>query len=239
MPPVLSNSLPSLAEFQSHCHAVCRRILSLFAQALEIPDKDFFTPSHTPENGPSGSIHRLLYYPPASKISAGEEKEEVIAGAHTDYGSLTLLFLRPQDTGLQIVSSSESGERWTNVPVIPNAICVNIGDLLSYWTAGFLKSTKHRVVRHRRDDAQAAWEGKNVSKNEEEGRYSIVYFCHPVDSTPLNPIPSNVIKARYDTSDSDYNAGKNALTAEEHLRKRLAETYGWKEEAKDKVIGDL
>lgn len=74
----------------------------------------------------------------------------VRAGAHSDYGSITLLFQRPGQPGLEILppSSQTNGPRntsndapWTPVPVTPPGtendlsppILVNIGDLLSYW----------------------------------------------------------------------------------------------------------
>lgn len=94
-------------------------------------------------------------------------------------------------------------------------ILVNIGDLLNYWTNGLLKSTVHRVVfpPHGGDD-----------------RYSIAYFCHPANDTKLVPVPSQKISTR-DAGDSQGIRSKqdvgDVLTAEQHLKFRLAATYGW------------
>jgi len=96
------------------------------------------------------------------------------------------------------------------VPVVPEAICVNIGDLLSYWTAGLLRSTVHRVV---------------VPEDQAGERYSMAYFCHPVDSTPLGGIPSEVVR---DRGERGANERGSVITAAEHLKSRLAATYGWK-----------
>jgi len=64
---------------------------------------------------------------------------DVRAGAHSDYGSVTLLFQRPSQPGLEIRPPGES-QVWSPVPVFPSSyasttfppILVNIGDLLSY-----------------------------------------------------------------------------------------------------------
>jgi len=104
---------------------------------------------------------------------------------------------------------------WRSVPVIENAVCVNIGDLLSYWTGGLLKSTVHRVVVPVGEDG----------KPETGVRYSMVYFCHPVDTTRLEPIPSKVVEARGERGANDKE--RPVITAAEHLKSRLAATYGW------------
>jgi isopenicillin N synthase-like dioxygenase len=106
------------------------------------------------------------------------------------------------------------------VPVLPPGtendpsppILVNIGDLFSYWTNGLLRSTVHRVIFP-----------KDVKRGGED-RYSIAFFCHPVDSTILETIPSEMVKAR--ALNGHGNAGKGkVMTAAEHLQERLKATY--------------
>ena len=93
-------------------------------------------------------------------------------------------------------------------------ILVNVGDLLNYWTNGLLKSTIHRVV---------------FPDGNGEDRFSIAYFCHPVDDAPLVAIPSDLVASQ---ATSDRNAGANGgLTAAAHLESRLAATYGWRTQA--------
>lgn len=134
------------------------------------------------------------------------------------------------------------GLSWGSVPVEPRPqaelssaenkgqgagfppILVNIGDLLSYWTDGLLKSTVHRVVF----PVSEQQSGDNA-----QDRYSMVFFCHPVHSTELVPVPSEVV-AEYRRSQGgeagagDLVPGKKALTAYEHLISRLDATYGFK-----------
>lgn len=162
------------------------------------------------------------------------------AGAHSDYGSITLLFQRPGQPGLEILTPE--GE-WAGVPVEPNQssqgqgqgfafppILVNIGDLLSYWTDGLLKSTVHRVVFPLSE--------QRAENENEQDRYSIVYFCHPVNTTELVPVPSTIVDAHREERKGSQDdkvgfgggagylvPGKRALTASEHLQARLAATY--------------
>lgn len=212
LPVTLSTHSATLSAFTAACRALSIRLLQLFATALKIPASSggphYFTPAHTPTNGPSGSILRLLYYPPPPE-SYNPSAGDIRAGAHSDYGSLTLLFQHAGQTGLEILSP-EGG--WSAVPFVSNAVCVNIGDLLSYWTAGLLRSTVHRVVVP-----------SNAIASRE--RYSMVYFCHPVDTTPLTPIPSDIVAARSGRGANDTEG--EVITAKEHLKGRLAATYGW------------
>lgn len=213
--PTLSPLIPTIATFADLCASLSRRLMRLFAQALAIDPAaggpEYFTPSHTSANGPSGSIMRLLYYP--APPSDYDHASDIRAGAHSDYGSLTLLFQNANETGLEILSP---GGGWSPVPIVTEAICVNIGDLLSYWTGGLLRSTVHRVVVPRD-------ENQELIASE---RYSMAYFCHPVDSTPLEAIPSEMVKARGGRGAND--SERKVMTAAEHLKSRLSATYGWK-----------
>jgi isopenicillin N synthase-like dioxygenase len=102
-------------------------------------------------------------------------------------------------------------------------ILVNIGDLLSYWTNGLFRSTVHRVV--------FPSEGTNGVPGEVSTgqRYSIAFFCHPVGSAPLEPVPSERVQNFVPLdSGSPVNpfAEKKVMTADEHLFMRLKASYG-------------
>lgn len=139
--------------------------------------------------------------------------------------------------GLEILK--EDGD-WDPVPVYPEGtnpdavppILVNLGDLLSYWvsnragslrflltslqTAGLLRSTVHRVA----------------TVDAEKDRYSIAYFCHPVDTSVLDPIPSDAVEEKAKSIGTT--AEKRAMTAREHLAGRLSATYKWKDTTAEK-----
>ncbi len=103
-----------------------------FARDMDLPtnyfDRHFDAPMAT---------LRLLSYPAAS----GQEGE-IGAGAHTDYGSITLL-MTDGVSGLQV---KPRGKDWTPVPHAEGAFVVNIGDCLMRWTNNIYASTPHRVL---------------------------------------------------------------------------------------------
>ena len=221
LPPLLSAQKDLIARFQTSCHALCTSILALLGTALEIPESDYFASRHDQARGPSGTIFRMLYYPKTN--SGSNEVQSIRAGAHSDYGSITLLFRLPGQPGLEL----STDEGWAPVPVNPDEskladapILVNIGDLLSFWTNGMLKSTVHRVT---------------FSGGEE--RYSMAYFCHPLDDAKLEPVPSPAIQAFGNTGEAELESQRrrlglsgsrdhDVLTAKQHLDRRLHVTYG-------------
>ncbi|KAF1933266.1 Clavaminate synthase-like protein [Didymella exigua CBS 183.55] len=218
LPSPLSTSSPLILRFQNACHALCTQLLSLLGTALETTDPAYFASRHDQSRGPSGTIFRLLYYPSSTS-------HQIRAGAHSDYGSLTLLFRLPGQPGLELFSPTS--RTWVPVPVNPSPatlssppILVNIGDLLSFWTGGLLKSTVHRVT---------------FSGGGE--RYSMAYFCHPLDEARLERMKSRVLdagdgeKGREELRSQRKRLGlredgREVLTAKEHLDRRLKATYG-------------
>lgn len=129
----------------------------------------------------------LLHYPAASGAAG-----EIGAGAHTDYGALTLL-LTDGAPGLQV---RPRGGDWVDVPHVPGAFVVNIGDCLMRWTNDIYVSTPHRVLPPPRR------------------RQSVAFF--------LDPNPDALISALPGTGDAKY----PAVTGAAYLRGRLEATYG-------------
>ncbi|KAH7139064.1 hypothetical protein B0J11DRAFT_34258 [Dendryphion nanum] len=221
LPSPFSDSTSTILTFQRNCHSLCTQILQLLNSALQIPSQTYLSARHDQTRGPSGSIFRLLYYPKTSTLDG----HSIRAGAHSDYGSLTLLFRLPGQAGLEVLTPSGL---FAPVPVNPfperlanSPILVNIGDLLSFWTNGMLKSTVHRVT---------------FGGGEE--RYSIAYFCHPLDEVRLDAVPSRAIEdygdkglGREELEGQRRKIGLGVdeeivLTAREHLDRRLKVTYG-------------
>ena len=81
-----------------------------------------------------------IRYPPVQR--AHEKKLPLGAGAHTDFGCLTLLPQR-DEAGLEI--ELPDGE-WLSVPCAPDHVTVNIGDMMARWTNNLYASTRHRVI---------------------------------------------------------------------------------------------
>ena len=55
----------------------------------------------------------------------------------------------------------------------------------------------------------------------------IAYFCHPVDDTPLVPVPSELVAQKRNGEKKHETEKESLLTAAQHLESRLAATYGW------------
>ncbi|TCP49361.1 isopenicillin N synthase-like dioxygenase [Tamaricihabitans halophyticus] len=111
------------------------RLMSLFARGLGL-SPDFFAD----KIDTSPSSLRALNYP---EQDAPPAPGQLRAGAHTDYGTLTILRQDDAPGGLQV--HTRDGE-WAAVPSVPGAFVVNIGDLLARWTNDRWRSTLHRVV---------------------------------------------------------------------------------------------
>lgn len=64
-------------------------------------------------------------------------------GPHADWGFLTLL-LQDSVGGLQ--ARPPGGTEWVDVPPVPEALVVNVGEMLEVATHGYLAATQHRVL---------------------------------------------------------------------------------------------
>jgi len=101
---------------------------------------------------------RMIHYPPYE----GEIKEnQVRGGAHTDYGTITLLWRFDDVPGLQIYDKED--DEWIDAPIIENSIVLNVADMFARWSNDILKSTPHRIVN------------SDLSRP----RYSMPYFVDP------------------------------------------------------------
>lgn len=120
-------------DYYREMEALAARIMAAFAEALGL-ERTFFAPFI----GQPVSALRALRYPSVTEAAAGQQR----AGAHSDYGSLTILLPGPGARGLQIARAGD----WVDVVAPAGAFVVNIGDLMARWTADRWVSTLHRVV---------------------------------------------------------------------------------------------
>lgn len=120
-------------------------LMQIFARALGI-DEHYF----------DDKIDRhitnfsMLHYPAQHEAPL---PGQLRAGAHTDYGSLTILKPDGAEGGLQVRTRNGS---WLDVPHVPDAFVVNLGDLMAEWTNDRWVSTLHRVVNPSRLAGAAA-----------------------------------------------------------------------------------
>lgn len=131
-----------LSGFKEACHAywsscltLARKLVKIFALALELPE-DYFD-SVTTFPGADGVFN---YYPAMTEKQAASSADVGI-GSHTDLQCFTLLW---QDSigGLQVLTKDG---HWIKALPIEGTFVVNIGDYLMRLTNDRMKSTVHRV----------------------------------------------------------------------------------------------
>lgn len=161
--PDLVGFRATVMAYYDACLALGLRIMALVARDLGLP------PDHFAQHfaAPLATL-RMLSYPAATGASG-----EIGAGAHTDYGAITLL-ATDGAPGLQV---HPRGAGWTDVPHMPGGYVVNIGDALARWSNGTYVSTPHRVLPPPRP------------------RQSLAFFLDPDPDALLAPLPG--------TGDSD------------------------------------
>jgi isopenicillin N synthase-like dioxygenase len=123
------------ARYYAAMEAVVGLMLRLTALAMD-RDEHFFvdkTDKHI-------SAMRLNFYPAQAERPA---PGQLRAGAHTDYGTFTILNGENVPGGLQVMAKSG---KWIDVETEPAHFVVNIGDLLMRWTNDRWVSNLHRVV---------------------------------------------------------------------------------------------
>ena len=120
-------------------------------------------------------------------------------GPHADWGFLTLL-LQDGTGGLQARPPRAAG--WLDVPPLPGALVVNVGEMLEVATHGYLVSTVHRVLPCPPGGT----------------RQSIGFFWSPRLDATLHPVPLTPELAAHalGVSETEHNAllprfGDNAL----------------------------
>lgn len=180
--PVMESYLQTMLELSA-------RMMGGIALSLDLPE-DYFK-GYCED---AMATVRLLHYPPQTAQTDSKQKG---AGAHTDFGGLTLL--RQGDIGgLQVWDQSTSG--WIHADPVPGTFVVNLGDMIARWTNDRYHSTLHRVV--------------NASGQE---RYSVPFFytgnyAHTVECIPTCLAPGETPKYP-------------PITVEQHMRAMYQRTY--------------
>ena len=159
---------PALEAWMDACEALSRRLLAALASAMGVPRAELlqaFEPCHT-------SFARVNFYPtPEMRDAATHTGLPPDAGLgisqHTDAGALTVLW---QDAiaGLQVWHAGA----WVTVPPRPDALVINIGDVVQVWSNDRYRAPPHRVL---------ATAGKVP-------RLSMPYFYNPAYATDYAPL---------------------------------------------------
>ncbi|WP_424934340.1 isopenicillin N synthase family dioxygenase [Amaricoccus macauensis] len=188
-PQDLPSFQPTMNAYFAALTTLGARLMQGIALSLDLSE-DFFAAYG---RDPLATL-RLLHYPPQQP---DDPKDARGAGAHTDFGGLTIL-LQDEVGGLQ-VRNAESGE-WIHAQPVPGAFIVNLGDMIARWTNDTYQSTLHRVI--------------NTSGRE---RYSVPFFYAGNPDFEVRCIPTVL---------AENEAPKYpAVTVEGHLQAMYAKTY--------------
>ncbi|NIO08300.1 MAG: isopenicillin N synthase family oxygenase [Deltaproteobacteria bacterium] len=167
------------------------KFMCAVALSLGLPE-DYFASSH---DHAEGSV-RMLHYPPVQETV---ETGQLRAGAHTDFGGITLLFTDVEN-GLEIQYADGT---WLPATAKKGAAIINTGDLMERWTNGQFRSSPHRVVVPQGDAQQ-------------RHRFSVAFFYSPNREAViscLEPCRSSERPPKYPP-----------VTAGEHIKSRVLAT---------------
>lgn len=149
--------------------ALAAELMAMFALALDLPE-EFFADKIDRHI----SRLRVRNYPaPLTPPKPGQLR----AGAHADYGSLTILRAEDKPGGLQVLNRASD---WVDVPIAPDSYVINIGELMARWANERWRATLHRVVNPPAEQAEAS------------RRLSLVFFHNPNYDAPVAALPGTV-----------------------------------------------
>lgn len=198
-----------LEAFSRKSFEVVKKLLTLFAIILEL-EEDYFVRKHLYDD-PSDDHLRFMKYHPRSQ-SDDAKVQNIWARAHTDFGSLTLLY-NQMVSGLQIKLADGS---WKYIPSVPGGIICNIGDTLSFWSGNYFNSTIHRVVRPPPDQVDSP-------------RIGLFYFVRPGE-TEIEIAPSPLLKRL------GLYRNVNPVKGTEYVRSRVKDYHDKKEYLKQENV---
>jgi isopenicillin N synthase-like dioxygenase len=197
-PPIWPDEPVAFADVFTRYHDTMERLaltmMEIFAVALGL-DRGWFL-REVP-----GWETRLLanHYPARDSVPPDGQ---IRLGAHTDFGTVTILHHDDAPGGLQVQIGPDE---WFDVPAIPGHFTVNIGDLLAMWTNQRWVSTVHRVVN--------APPGSRDSD-----RISIPFFQGVHADALISCIPT--------CTNEDHPPLHEAVRAGEWMATKLARSYG-------------
>jgi flavonol synthase len=166
---------PATLGYMDACRRLAGQMLELYARALGLPD-DTFALGPLPHIRLTVNDYPTWTYPggddpgPAEDAGPDDDADEVklLLLEHADDSAVTVLGQAGDYEGLQ-VQAPDGG--WQAVPIVPGALQVLSGMLLTRWTNGRLRPGRHRVIAGGTDT-----------------RRSTAVFCYPSLETVVAPL---------------------------------------------------
>ncbi|KAJ5329426.1 hypothetical protein N7452_009816 [Penicillium brevicompactum] len=163
-PTLIDENWDTLHQFTTICRTSAGTILQAQSEALGLPAARGFETFHR-QSESTMDIIRTLRYESADPVESSTMC--IPQTAHTDLGSITLLFSnRP---GLQLCP--KGSDNWQYVEPQQNSAVVNLGDAIRIWSNGTFQSALHRV---------ASLPNQGMAE-----RYSFGYLMRPANHAPM------------------------------------------------------
>ncbi|KAJ0788647.1 putative thebaine 6-O-demethylase [Helianthus annuus] len=130
-----SNFREVVDEYCSKMEVLNQVILKAMARSLNLEENCFLDQYGTTSN--STILGRFNYYPPcpwADKVLGLK--------SHSDGSAMTYLLQDKEVEGLQVLKDGQ----WFRVPILPDALTINVGDQIEIMSNGVFKTSVHRVM---------------------------------------------------------------------------------------------
>ncbi|XP_071724509.1 protein LATERAL BRANCHING OXIDOREDUCTASE 1-like [Rutidosis leptorrhynchoides] len=145
-------------EYSSKIELIKDVVLKALARSLNLDENCFLD-----QYGSTAKMQaRFNYYPPCPW-------PEKVLGVkpHADGSAITVLLQDKEVEGLQLLKD----DQWFEVPIVPDALTINVGDQIEVMSNGIFKSPVHRV-----------------SVNSKCERMTLAMFCMPQTERDIGPV---------------------------------------------------
>ncbi|WVZ82790.1 hypothetical protein U9M48_030015 [Paspalum notatum var. saurae] len=156
-----------LREYTARCRGIAGVVLASLARLLGLHERRF---AGMMDEGLAMTHARFNYYPRCP------QPDRVFGlKPHSDASVITVVLIDDAVAGLQVQKPNDDGGVWYDVPIVPNALLVNVGDAIEIMSNGFFTSPMHRAVT-----------------NAERDRVSLAMFYTLDPEKEIEPLPELV-----------------------------------------------
>ncbi|PWA39580.1 Non-heme dioxygenase N-terminal domain-containing protein [Artemisia annua] len=147
-----------LNAYSSKIDLISKVVQKSLARSLNMEEDSFLS-----QYGTTASISaRYNYYPPCPWA------EKVLGvKAHSDSSAITVLLQDKEVEGLQLLRDNQ----WVGVPILRDALTINVGDQIEIMSNGIFKSPVHRLL-----------------VNSKKERMTLAMFCVPQTEMVIGPV---------------------------------------------------
>ena len=160
-PNIWPGQTPEMADvvlgYWEACDRLADRLLAVFARALNVEPDEFVGWHEAPLTNMT-----LLHYP-------AQDPQDSAPGIHPHKDTNVITFLHPDPVGGLYVRAVDGS--WIEASPPPDALVMNIGEMLELWSGGMFRATPHQVLN-----------------NSGKERYSYPYFVVPNHGVVVEPL---------------------------------------------------